>query len=154
MCILILAEKTGFTRDGVSFVQLNVPCSFVANRIATFLPGYRVVLRVTISQLVSNFPLITQRKRSPFSIETSPPPIVFGIYPVDILVAVYTLVSFGFALIFAALLADFLQTTVIAGGYDFSSLQNAACRVQRPSYSCINADDSPRRQLIWSVRVV
>ena len=48
-------EETGYDREGKGGYPVQ-PESFVANRVATFLPGNRIVPRATTAETVSSTP--------------------------------------------------------------------------------------------------
>ena len=51
--VFLFLEETGYDRDGKSVYPVQ-PDSFLSNRIATFLPGTKVVPHTTLAETVSN----------------------------------------------------------------------------------------------------
>ena len=53
VCFLAFMEETGYDREGKGGYPVQ-PESFVANRVATFLPGNRIIPRATTAETVSS----------------------------------------------------------------------------------------------------
>ena len=54
--VFFFLEETGFHRGDDLTPNVEFPRSFIPNRVATFLPGTKVVPHISLSQLVSIFP--------------------------------------------------------------------------------------------------
>ncbi|KAI9691707.1 MAG: hypothetical protein M1822_007779 [Bathelium mastoideum] len=109
LLVLVFMEETGFTRDEKR-VFPKVPESFLANRVATFLPGHKVVPRISAGELAS------------FAIA----PFKIGIMPVVLLAGTFNFISFGWFVMINTLLTVFLQEPPKAGGFGFTPQRNAA----------------------------
>lgn len=59
-------------------------------------------------------------------------PFLVLVSPVVLIISVFTLISFGFYIAMNALTPVFLQKPVKAGGYGFSTRDNANCEISSP----------------------
>lgn len=107
LLVIGLVEETGAA--GKELPKLSK--GFIANRIATFLPGSRVVSRCSVAEFVHLY--------------TSPVQIFFS--PATILAGLFQLVAFGWFVMINTLLAIYLETPEEEGGYGMTPQQNAAC---------------------------
>ncbi|KAJ5093761.1 major facilitator superfamily domain-containing protein [Penicillium angulare] len=109
LMVLIFLPEIGFTRDAGK-VYPKQPEGFLANRVATFLPGTKVAhrdgLREAPRSAVAQF--------------------LIGFSPTGLLVGIYAFGFFGWFVSVNTLLTVFLQEPEIAGGYGFEPQQNAA----------------------------
>lgn len=110
LCFLFMHETSWYREDGAE--NPAAPQGFVANRIATFLPGSRVTPRTTLRQ--------TGR--------IAAIPFLVGASPVTLILSVFTLITFGFYIAMNALTPVFLQKPAKVGGYGFDTFQNACCK--------------------------
>ncbi|KAF5868208.1 putative polyamine transporter protein [Botrytis fragariae] len=85
------------------------PSSFIANRIATFLPGTKVTPKTSFSQ----------------TLKIAKTPFLIAISPVCLVLSIFTLTNFGFYVAMNSLSPTFLQKPVATGGYGFTTWQNA-----------------------------
>jgi MFS family permease len=111
--ILVFAfmhETTWDRRPNATNVE--APQGFLSNRIATFLPGNRVTLHTPFSD----------------TLRISALPFKIALQPVTLIIAVYSLVNFGFYVAMNSLSPVFLQKPVAAGGYGFNTMSNALCK--------------------------
>ncbi|CAF9942278.1 hypothetical protein IMSHALPRED_003449 [Imshaugia aleurites] len=106
--VLLFLEETGFSRDGGS-AHPTGPESFIANRIATFFLGTKIVPAISRSNLFHS-------AAAPFAI---------GLSPVTILAGTFQLFSFGWFVMINTLLTVFLEEPEKEGGYGFTPQQNA-----------------------------
>ncbi|KAF7885854.1 uncharacterized protein EAF02_004363 [Botrytis sinoallii] len=106
--VFLFLHETSWDRTPGA-VNPDPPSSFIANRIATFLPGTKVTSRTSFSQTL-------KIAKFPFLIAISPVCLVFSIF---------TLTNFGFYVAMKSLSPTFLQKPVAAGGYNFTTRQNA-----------------------------
>ncbi|KAJ6029274.1 Major facilitator superfamily domain general substrate transporter [Penicillium canescens] len=109
LCCFFFLEETGFDRVCPG-KNPDIPSGRIANRIATFLPGNRVVGPTTWKETA----------------KIGITPILIGLCPATIIMGVFTLISFGFYVGVNALTPVWLQKPVSAGGYGFTLEQNAA----------------------------
>lgn len=106
--------ETGFPRESMNESEYPAqPESFLKNRIATLVPGTKIVPSVTGSRIL-------RAAISPFQIAFAPITIIAGLY---------TFLVFGFSIMSNILLTIFLQTPVSHGGYGFTPLRNAECKL-------------------------
>lgn len=106
--VFLFLEETGFSRDEESAYPER-PKPFVANRVATFFLGTKVVPAVNRSELLHS-------AIAPFAI---------GVSPVTILTGTFQLLSFGWFSMVVTLLTVYLQEREKRGGYGFTPQQNA-----------------------------
>ncbi|TVY85567.1 putative MFS-type transporter [Lachnellula suecica] len=106
--VFFVLEETSFSRDQIKVLS-SEPRSFIQTRIATFLPGTKVVPSPTIRTVLKS--AIT--------------PFLIGTAPITILAGLYAFVAFGFTIMINIVTTIILQTPSEFGGYGFSPLQNA-----------------------------
>ena len=106
---LLFLQETGYPRSKEEKIGLR-PQSWFKNRIATFLPGHRVLVQVQ-----GNRP--RGQALSPF---------IIGVCPTVFLTGLILMVDNGWLIAESTLLAVFLQSPVNAGGYGFTPSQNAS----------------------------
>ena len=129
---VVFIEETGFEREGQTKYPRQ-PKSFVANRIATFLPGNRVVPPCTLAETVS----ITLPIRNVMRLLTIRQVDIFinclilMVTPVSLAIGLYGLIAYGTALMQATMQATFLLEPVKTGGYGFELIQLAEGEYQR-----------------------
>ncbi len=103
------------------------PKSFVANRIATFLPGNRVVPTCTLVETVSPtfFTHDVMRLLTFLQVDIFFNCLILMVTPVSLAIGLYGLISYGAALMQATMQATFLLEPVKTGGYGFELIQLA-----------------------------
>lgn len=111
LLIFLFVEDTTWDRTPGA-INNPLPEGFIANRIATFLPGTRIVPRKSVGELV-------RIASVPFKIAAT---------PVSLMLGIFTLFSFGFSVAMNSLTPVWLQKPVKAGGYGFTPIQNALCK--------------------------
>lgn len=102
-------EETAFRRNEESEPLPQRPSSFMSNRIATFFPGTAVVPRTTVAHIANRY--IT--------------PLKIGLSPVTMIVGLFVVCIYGFAVGLGIVVSIFLQTPEMVGGYGFTPNQNA-----------------------------
>jgi hypothetical protein len=116
------------------------PASFIANRIATFLPGNKVTTESSFAYTVSSFKsyrFTVQSVLIMIQMKITRAPFLISLSPVTLILSVFTLIHFGFYVAMNSLSPVFLQKPVKAGGYSFTVKQNAECKFQlHPLSSC------------------
>ena len=129
---VVFMEETGFEREGKTRYPRQ-PTSFVANRIATFLPGNKVVPSYTLAETVSPvFPsqnimrLLTIEQGHIFT-----NCLILMVTPVSLAIGLYGLISYGAALMQATMQATFLLEPVKTGSYGFELIQLAEGEYQQ-----------------------
>lgn len=163
---LALLEDTYYDRTSeAESCRKRWPESFLANRMATFFCGTRVIPPISMTETVSlsfvldksisqrtyyrkgvgNTAFFFQLRRSMDSqtiqLQIFCNTFLIGICPVTLLCGALTLVDFGFAAFFNIILTVFLQDPTSMGGYAFTPVQNAECK-SHAKISCI-IDFSP-----------
>ncbi|GFP57233.1 efflux pump radE [Trichoderma asperellum] len=108
LLIFLFVEDTTWDRTPGA-INNPLPEGFIANRIATFLPGTRIVPRKSVGELA-------RIASVPFKIAAT---------PVSLMLGIFTLFSFGFSVGMNSLTPVWLQKPVKAGGYGFTPIQNA-----------------------------
>ena len=103
MAVAFLRE-TGYDRGTVVKVWPSQPSNFAANRVATFLPGSKIVPKSSLSKTGESF-------MTPFLILISPPTLIIGCFLV---------VNFGLFIALWGVENVFLETPAEEGGYGFS----------------------------------
>lgn len=123
---LAFMEETGFERERQTKYPQQ-PKSFAANRIATFLPGNRVVPACTLAESVSptlsslnGMRLLTFRQ-----LNIVRNCLILMVTPVSLAIGLYGLIAYGAALMQATMQATFLLEPVKTGGYGFELIQLA-----------------------------
>ncbi|KAA8642053.1 hypothetical protein EYZ11_005592 [Aspergillus tanneri] len=109
VAVFCVVEDTTYSRDGSMPQRAPLPKSWLANRIATFLPG----LKTTPPNKGQDF---VRRAIVPFQVTFA---------PITLLTGTYIFIALGLPIMQASTLATFLQPPEEAGGYGFSSLQMA-----------------------------
>ena len=124
--VVMFLEETGFEREGKSSYP-HQPEQVIANRIATFLPGKRVVPPCTFLETVSSTSpnkharrLLTEAQVRVF---TNCMTLTFT--PVTLAIGLFGLISFGASLMQATMQATFLLEPLKEGGYGFELMQLA-----------------------------
>ncbi|KAH8696029.1 synaptic vesicle transporter [Talaromyces proteolyticus] len=102
-------EDTTFSRDPEVSSRAPLPKSWVANRIATYLPGIRTRPAGKGAEFV----------RQAFT------PLQITFAPITLLMGTYIFIALGLPIMQASKLTTYVQPPVAAGGYGFSSLQMA-----------------------------
>lgn len=145
-------EETGFERDGQTKYPRQ-PKSFVANRIATFLPGSRVVPNCTLAETVSPtfsgrniMRLLTIRQ-----VDIFVNCLILMVTPVSLAIGLYGLISYGAALMQATMQATFLLEPVKDGGYGFELLQLAEGEYQQFKCFVLYLLSSPDKPALVSI---
>ena len=111
---LLFLEETGFPRESKHSTYLptqayrNRSRPYISNRIATFLPGTKIVPRSDGGRL------------SPFT------SIQIGLCPLTLLASLLLTVDYGWLIAQNTLIAVFLQNPLSEGGYGFTPSQNAS----------------------------
>ncbi|EED17056.1 conserved hypothetical protein [Talaromyces stipitatus ATCC 10500] len=105
----VFLEETGFTRENGK-VYPRRPSAFIHNRVATYFPGTQVAHVGGLQE----------------ALHSAWAQVLIGITPVTILVGIFLFGLSGWFVSFNTLLSVFLQNPVAAGGYGFSTQQNAA----------------------------
>jgi hypothetical protein len=90
-------------------VNPEKPQGFVAERVATYLPGYKTMPRLSATELLNQCLL----------------PIKIALTPVTICMILFNALNFGFYPAMNSIAPTYLQKTVAAGGYGFTPFQNA-----------------------------
>lgn len=112
LLVLLLVEDTTWDRSP-NAVNLRPSEGFITNRIATFLwPSRQFASRPSAGKL-ARIALV------PFKIIAT---------PVGFLLGIFTLFSFGFSVAMNSLTPVWLQKPLTAGGYGFTTIQNALCK--------------------------
>ncbi|KAM3084098.1 hypothetical protein ACMFMG_001796 [Clarireedia jacksonii] len=109
--VVLFLHETSWNREPHA-VNPDSPASFVANRIATFLPG----TRVTPKSDFRTFARTLQIAKTPFLI---------AVTPVTLILSIFTLTNFGFYVALNSLSPTYLQKPKADGGYGFTTMQNA-----------------------------
>uniref|UniRef100_A0A093V926 Putative MFS-type transporter n=1 Tax=Talaromyces marneffei PM1 TaxID=1077442 RepID=A0A093V926_TALMA len=107
--VFLFVEDTTFSRQPGAVVRSPLPKSWIANRIATFLPGTR-------TQPAGKGPELIKRAIIPLQITFA---------PITLLMGTYIFIALGLPIMQASTLATYLQPPTEVGGYGFSSLQTA-----------------------------
>lgn len=125
--IFFSVEDTTYIRDSAVPKRVPLPKDWVANRVATFLPGTRTQPRGKAAELVSVkvmtafcVQLLTPQQLKRFII-----PFQITFTPITLLTGTYIFVALGLPIMQASTLATYLSPPTEAGGYGFSSLQVA-----------------------------
>lgn len=111
---LLFLEETGFPRENGHSADLPTqsvsdrPRSYLSNRVATFLPGTKIV------------PRSDGARHSSFT------SIQIGLCPLTLLAGLLLTVDFGWLVAQNTLIAVFLQNPLSKGGYGFTPSQNAS----------------------------
>ncbi|CAG8883002.1 unnamed protein product [Penicillium egyptiacum] len=110
MLVFLCVEETGgwSTTPGAPSYPPQ-PTSYWANRVATFLPGHKIVPRESWGQTA-------REAKKPFIILTAPITLIAG---------GYIFISFAFVILTSVLLTIFLEAPISEGGYGFTPLRNA-----------------------------
>ncbi|KAM0514987.1 hypothetical protein ACHAPE_006309 [Trichoderma viride] len=108
LLVFLFVEDTTWDRTPGA-TNNPLPKGFIGNRIATFLPGTRIVPRRSVGELVRIASI-------PFKIAAT---------PVSLMLGIFTLFSFGFSVAMNSLTPVWLQKPVEARGYGFTPIQNA-----------------------------
>lgn len=114
ICMFCFLHETGYERDGGEPYP-EKPKSFLANRLATFLPGSRVVPKQSFSHVAKHATM----------------PFLIGAAPATIIIGLFAFISFGFQLMLTVIQNVFLQEPIFIGGYGFTLQQNAICEYPR-----------------------
>jgi hypothetical protein len=139
ICCFLFLEETGFDRVCLE-KNPDIPNGRIANRIATFFPGNRVVGPTTWKKTVCPNTQIQAHDPMPSHLipnkttqsnpyqqaEIAITPFQIGLCPATLIMGLFTLISFGFYVGVNALTPVWLQKPVTAGGYGFTLEQNAA----------------------------
>ena len=123
ICVFLFVEDTTYVRGPNGFQRASLPKSYMANRVATFLPGTRtqpsgkgqefVSPCLGMALLISSFPnmfLQIRRFIIPFQITFA---------PITLLVGTYVFIALGLPIMQASTLAIYLMPPAMAGGYGF-----------------------------------
>ena len=119
--IFLFLEETGFNRDGKSSFPRQPP-SWLANRLANFFPGHKVVPHLSSTEF-------TRRITSMFLI---------SVCPVTVLAGGFLSIAFGFTVGTSIVLSIFLESPKSQGGYNFTPSQYAAFNINT-WISCVAA---------------
>jgi hypothetical protein len=111
LLIFLMVEDTTWDRTPGA-TNSPLPEGFIANRIATFLPGTRITPRKSVGEL-ARIAIV------PFKITAT---------PVSLMLGTFTLFSFGLTVAMNSLAPVWLQKPAADGGYGFTPIQNALCR--------------------------
>ncbi|KAI9642425.1 hypothetical protein NHQ30_009230 [Ciborinia camelliae] len=106
--VFLFLHETSWDRTPGA-VNPDPPSSFIANRMATFLPGTKVTPKTSLSQ----------------TLKIAKTPFLIAISPVCLVLSIFTLTNFGFYVAMNSLSPTFLQKPIKAGGYGFTIWQNA-----------------------------
>ena len=120
--IFVFLEETGFSRDGKTSYPRQ-PRLWLANRVATFFPGHKVVPDLSSTEF-------TRRVTGM---------LLMGVCPVTVLAGVFLLIDFGFIVGTSIVLSIFLESPKSDGGYGFTPSQYAAFNINT-WISCIAAE--------------
>jgi len=111
MVFLFVYETSWDRSEGANNSANATPDGFVASKFATFFPGTKVTKQASLKQVL-------RVAANPFLIMANPSMI---------LLAMFTLISFGFYVAMNAITPGWLQKAVEEGGYGFTSKENALC---------------------------
>ncbi|KAF5876774.1 putative polyamine transporter protein [Botrytis fragariae] len=109
MVFLFVHETSWDRSEGADNSAIATPDGFIASKLATFLPGTKVTKQANLKQVLG-------AAANPFLIMANPSMI---------LLAMFTLISFGFYVAMNAITPVWLQKGVKEGGYGFTSKENA-----------------------------
>ncbi len=110
--LFFLQSTTWDRSEGADNSDIIPPEGWVANRIATFLPGTAVTPKVTAGQCL-------KASARPFQVMATPAMVLTGFF---------MLISFGFYVAMNAITPVWLQKPEKIKGYGFTSYQNALCK--------------------------
>ncbi|RMZ88129.1 hypothetical protein DV736_g4653, partial [Chaetothyriales sp. CBS 134916] len=107
--VFLFVHDTTYIRDPESPKRAPLPKGWIANRVATFIPGTRTQPKGKAAEFV-------KRAIIPFQITFA---------PITLLTGTYIFIALGLPIMQASTLATYLSPPPVAGGYGFSSLQVA-----------------------------
>ena len=134
MLVFSFVEDTGFNRDPNTINRAPLQKNWIANRVATFLPGTQTVFGIGLHDLVSlpEYDLVYTSSNDEMINQASDTqclhPICHPFTPIMLLVGTLVFIALDIPIIQASIQSIYLQTTIEASGYGFSPLQNAFCK--------------------------
>ncbi|PWY76506.1 putative polyamine transporter [Aspergillus sclerotioniger CBS 115572] len=109
LLVFFFLEETGGFSSSSGSVYPAQPSSYWANRVATFLPGHRIIPAEPWSQIA----------------RTAQKPLVILTAPITVIAGGYIFICFAFVILANVLLTMFLEAPVTQGGYGFTPMRNA-----------------------------
>ncbi|KAI9743772.1 MAG: hypothetical protein M1818_002505 [Claussenomyces sp. TS43310] len=128
--VFLFVEDTTFSRDPKAVKRAPLPKAWLANRVATFLPGTRTQPVGKASEAASHPPGSSTITNSVLQLTVDQVrrfivPLQITVTPITLLVGTFVFAALGLPIMQASTVAIYLTTPTAVGGYGFSSLQLA-----------------------------